>query len=175
MAGAIQRSEVGLNLFSIFDAGSLASGISGDILPSSPRDTPSSLLVPATGYYVNARFVYNTSGADIPVNQVVRYKDGSDLEVLECATPELSAEKIAGIAPIAIPNGKYGFVVCKGKFATLNDSGAGITAGDRLKTTAGGGVATNDESTAARVAGRCGIALETIANGATGICEIDLP
>lgn len=172
---AIQRSEVGVNLFALFQPGAFAPGISGDILPVSPRQAPASVLVPATGYYVNARLVYNTSGADIPTNQIVRFKDGSDIEVLECATAELSAEKIAGVAPQAIPNGYYGYVVSGGKFATLNDSGAPIAAGDRIKTTASGGIATNDETTSARVAGRFGIALAAIADGATGLVQIDLP
>lgn len=169
------RSEVGLSLFSLFSLGDLAPGISGDIDPSTPKAARRSLLVPATGYYVDARWVYNTSGVEIPVNTVVAYKDGSDYEVLACATTELSAEKIAGVAPIAIPIGKKGFVVCGGKFAVLNNSGAGVAAGDRIKTTNTGGIATNDESTAARVAGRFGIALAAIANGATGICEFTLP
>lgn len=171
----MDRSEVASSLFLLLPLGGLTPGISGDIIPQSPRDTPGTFIVPATGYYVEGVWVYNNSGAEIPVNQVVRYADGSDINVLECATAELSAEKIAGIAPIAIPNLTYGRVVRRGKFAVLNDSGAGITAGDRLKTTNSGGVATNDESTAARVAGRCGIALADIANGATGICEINLP
>jgi hypothetical protein len=169
------RSNIGTSLLLLLPVGGLTPGISGDILPVSPRDMPDTLLVPGTGYYVKTVWVFNNSGATIPANQVCRYADGSDINVLECATAELTAEKIAGIAPQAIPDQYYGRVVRGGKFAVLNDSGAAITAGDRLKTTNSGGVATNDESTAARVAGRCGIALETIANGATGIVDIDLP
>ena len=171
----MNRSEVGLSLFVLFAVGDLASGISGDITPSTPKHMRRTMIVPATGFYVDTRFVFNSSGVTIPANQVVRYLDGSDQTVLECATAELSAEKIAGIAPQDIPTAKFGFVVCGGKFAVLNDSGAPIAAGDRIRTTATGGIATNDETTAARVAGRFGIALAAIPDATTGLCELTLP
>lgn len=67
------------------------------------------------------RWVYNSSGVDIPANATVKFKSGSNFEVL-LATTATPTVQVAGIMQNALPNGYCGWALCEGKGLFTSDT-----------------------------------------------------
>tara|TARA_Y100001938_G_scaffold149721_1_gene237621 strand:- start:594 stop:1070 length:477 start_codon:yes stop_codon:yes gene_type:complete len=107
------------------DTSSTAYGVTGEIRVH---------LHPTFGmqYY---RMIQNNRGSAIPAGQLCAFDTGNPLKVTLAGASTLAAS-CAGVAVVEIPNGHFGWVVCRGQVSA--DANGTTTAGELCRPVAGG-------------------------------------
>ena len=94
--------------------------------------------------------VYNSSGADIPINTAVKFKSGSSYEILASAGAEDNKDIFAGLVPTdlidissgannyaGIKNGSLGWIVVAGDALAISDAALTVHTSMQTSATAG--------------------------------------